>query len=133
MMEKWTDATGIQTGYQLCHLFAMILEHCIPTQPVVLWERYKDQYMMTLGFWWKGTSVLYHQTELFVDWICVRFQHVAATDNNIFDYGLFSSKLFSFNLEKPWPIFHQCLYQLEFGRNLKLMETISCKESWHMI
>jgi hypothetical protein len=36
-----SDATGIQTGYQLCHLFAMILEHCIPAEPVILWERYK--------------------------------------------------------------------------------------------
>ena len=36
-----SDAAGIQTGYQLCHLFAMILEHCIPAQPDILWQRYK--------------------------------------------------------------------------------------------
>ena len=36
-----SDAAGIQTGYQLRHLFAMILEHCIPTQPDVLWTTYK--------------------------------------------------------------------------------------------
>jgi hypothetical protein len=35
------DAANIQTGHQPCYLFAMILEHCIPTQPEVLWETYR--------------------------------------------------------------------------------------------
>jgi hypothetical protein len=36
-----SDAAGIQTGYQLHHLFIIILEHCISTQPDILWITYK--------------------------------------------------------------------------------------------
>ena len=32
------DATEIQTGSQLCHLFTTILLLCMPTQPNVLWN-----------------------------------------------------------------------------------------------
>jgi hypothetical protein len=36
-----SDAGQIQTGYQLRNLFALILEHCSPAQPDILWQRHK--------------------------------------------------------------------------------------------
>ena len=44
-----SEAATIQTGHQLCHLFAMILEHCIPMQPVILWEKYRASICDDLG------------------------------------------------------------------------------------
>jgi hypothetical protein len=36
-----TDASQIQIGHQLRNLFVLILEHCTPAQPDILWQRHK--------------------------------------------------------------------------------------------
>ncbi|KAI0260696.1 hypothetical protein BC834DRAFT_804311, partial [Gloeopeniophorella convolvens] len=61
----------IQTGSQLWNLFALMLEHCVPAHPEVLWEQYKASICNNLRV------ALEH-----------RFQQVASTQGIVYDYEL---------------------------------------------
>ena len=74
--EEWRhcldQAANFQTGTQLQSLFVLLLIHCVPANPLALWERYKLQICDDLP------RVL--QT---------RHQLHAPTDDQVVDFGLF--------------------------------------------
>ena len=66
------DASTMQTGYVLCTLFATILNECHPSQPLDLWEQFKDHICNDLPWW------LEHE-----------YPNEQFTEDLIFDFGLF--------------------------------------------
>ena len=74
--EEWqhclNEAVNFQTGTQLWSLFVLLLIHCVPANPLALWERYK--------------------LRICDDLPCVlqtRHQLHAPTDDQVVDFGLF--------------------------------------------
>ena len=64
------DAAEIQTGSQLCHLFTTLLLFCTPTQPNILWIKFRE----------KICDDLRHKLH--------QLGRTTVTQNDIFDFGL---------------------------------------------
>ena len=66
------EAGEMQTGHQLCTLFAVILLHCNPTEPAVLWDHHKP----------KICDDLRHR-------LITTNQIPDPTEDQVYDYGLY--------------------------------------------
>jgi PIF1-like helicase len=72
---EWRDclleASMMHSGDSLCHLFALILKHCEPSQPDVLWVEFRESLCDDLPRWFE------------------RFHIPTPPIEDIFDFGLF--------------------------------------------
>ena len=66
-----TEASLMQTGSQLRHLFVSLIKECTPTDPAALWEKFKIHICDDLK-WFLQRGLVPH-----------------ATDNDALDYGLY--------------------------------------------
>jgi hypothetical protein len=92
------EAAVMQTGFQLCPLFATILEFCHPSSPLDLWDQFKV-----------------HICDDLEHLIRQKFHIPNPTPDQVHDYGL--HLLFRLS---DCPIFHPCLKLKAIGRLWKI-------------
>jgi hypothetical protein len=72
LKDSLTEASVIKTGFQLRQLFCLILLECNPTDPVALWEQFREHICDDLK----------HRLQ-------TNFQLQVPSENDIYDYGLY--------------------------------------------